>query len=97
MSYQGMTEPLSYFPKTSLACIEAGFSRGNWVVDEEESLNKMADAFNDSYMASDEGNNAYTSRIWPDWNDELAHQTRAIAVKVLQAARLAAKESSDLE
>ena len=95
--YQGMTEPLSYFPKTSLACIEAGFSRGNWVDDEEKSLKKMADAFNDSYMAPGEGNNAYISRIWPNWNEELAQQTRTIAVRVIQAARLAAKESSDLE
>ena len=57
----------------------------------------MADAFNDSYMATGEGNNAYISRIWPNWNEELAQQTRTIAVRVIQAARLAAKEGSDLE
>lgn len=46
-----MTKPLPYFPKTALACVEAGFSRGHWADDEEKSLKKMADAFNDGYMS----------------------------------------------
>ena len=95
--YQGMTEPLCYFPKTALACIEAGFSRGNWADDEEKSRKKMADVFNDSYMASGEGNNAYISRIWPTWNDELATAARDVAVRVIQAPRLAVKLNEDLE
>lgn len=95
--YQGMTDPLCYFPKTALACVEAGFSRGHWADDEEKSYKKMADAFNDSYMASGEGNNAYISRIWPNWNDDLAVAARHIAVRVIQAPRLAVKQIEDLE
>ncbi|WP_220095584.1 hypothetical protein, partial [Klebsiella quasipneumoniae] len=45
---QGMNQPLAYFPKTALACVEAGFSRGKWQEDEEKSYKKMADTFNDS-------------------------------------------------
>ncbi|USD40562.1 exodeoxyribonuclease V subunit gamma [Vibrio sp. SCSIO 43135] len=93
--YQGMTEPLCYFPKTALAGVEAGFSRGNWVDDEEKSLKKMADTFNDSFMASGEGNNPYISRIWPSWNDNLAAQARTITTLVLQTPRLEAKSSED--
>jgi exodeoxyribonuclease V gamma subunit len=93
--YQGMTQPLPYFPKTALACIEAGFSRGKWVDDEEKSLKKMAGAFNDGYMISGEGNNDYIARIWPEWSDELANAARDIAVRVIQAPRLAVKSSED--
>jgi exodeoxyribonuclease V gamma subunit len=95
--YQGMTEPLPYFPKTALACIEAGFSRGNWVDDEEKSLKKMSAVFNDGYMVTGEGGNDYIARIWPQWSEELAHQVRAIAVRTIQAPRLAAKGVEDIE
>ncbi|MFM2589077.1 exodeoxyribonuclease V subunit gamma [Vibrio sp. TBV020] len=95
--YQGMTEPLAYFPKTALACVEAGFSRGKWVDDEEKSLKKMADTFNDSFMATGEGNNPYISRIWPNWNDELAAQLRTMTALVLQTARLEATDNEDLQ
>ncbi|KGY12504.1 exonuclease V subunit gamma [Vibrio tubiashii] len=95
--YQGMTQPLCYFPKTALACVEAGFNRGNWVEDEEKSLKKMADTFNDSFMAPGEGNNSYISRIWPSWNDDLAMQVRTLTALVLQTPRLEAKTSEDLE
>ncbi|RTZ15285.1 exodeoxyribonuclease V subunit gamma [Vibrio aquaticus] len=95
--YQGMTEPLAYFPKTALASVEAGFNRGNWVDDEEKSLKKMADTFNDSFMAAGEGNNDYIARIWPNWNDELAAQLRTMTALVLQTPRLEAKLSEDLQ
>ncbi len=95
--YQGMTQPLAYFPKTALASVEAGFSRGNWVDDEEKSLKKMADTFNDGYMVNGEGNNAYIARIWPTWNEELAAQVRTLAALVIQAPRLAAKTLEDME
>lgn len=95
--YQGMTQPLCYFPMTALACIEAGFNRGNWVDDEEKSFKKMSEAFNDSFMAAGEGNNPYIARIWSSWNDDLATQVRMMAGLVLQAPRLAAKNSEDLE
>ncbi|UUM30002.1 exodeoxyribonuclease V subunit gamma [Vibrio japonicus] len=94
--FQGMTEPLAYFPKTALASVEAGFSRGSWVDDEEKSLKKMSDTFNDGYMTSGEGNNAYIARIWPIWNDVLAAQARTMATLVMQGPRLAAKMSEDL-
>ena len=96
--YQGMTKPLAYFPKTSLASVEAGFSRGGtWADDEEKSLKKMADAFNDGFMSSGEGNNAYISRIWPQWNDELAQEVRTLSALVIQAPRLLVKDAHDDE
>lgn len=93
--YQGMTSPIAYFPKTALACIEAGFSRGKWVEDEEKSLKKMSECFNDGYATTGEGNNAYIARIWPSWNDELAQQARLLSCLVLQAPRLQLVDSAD--
>ncbi|WP_068712264.1 exodeoxyribonuclease V subunit gamma [Vibrio tritonius] len=93
--YQGLTEPLAYFPRTALACVEAGFSRGNWVDDEEKSLKKMADTFNDGYMTTGEGNNPYIQRIWPQWNDELAQQVRTNSALVLQTPRLAMQDGME--
>ena len=96
--YQGMTTPLAYFPSTALACVEAGFSRGSWSEDEEKSLKKMAEIFNDGYQINGkkklgEGSNTYISRIWPKWSDELALQVRDLATLVMQAPRLAAQDN----
>ncbi|WP_117235227.1 exodeoxyribonuclease V subunit gamma [Vibrio maerlii] len=94
--YQGMTEPLPYFPKTALAGVEAGFSRGGaWADDEDKALKKMAETFNDSYAFTGEGRDSYISRIWPEWTDELATQQRLYASLVLQAPRLAAQDIAD--
>ncbi|HAS62353.1 MAG TPA: exonuclease V subunit gamma, partial [Vibrio sp.] len=94
--YQGMTKPLAYFPKTSLAAIDAGFSRGGeWADDEEKSLKKMIDAFNDGFISQGEGNNSYIARIWPQWNDELAQEVRQLAALVIQAPRLHMREAND--
>lgn len=93
--YQGMTAPLPYFPKTALAAVEAGFSRGKWVEDEQKALKKMADTFNESYSSPGEGSNDYIARIWPEWNDELAKQVRLLASLVIQPARLSRQDSAD--
>jgi exodeoxyribonuclease V gamma subunit len=93
--YQGMTEPLCYFPKTALASVEAGFSRGKWVDNEEKSNKKMSGTFNDSYMMSGEGANTYISRIWPQWSDELAAQVRTLSALIIQAPRLAVMSAED--
>ena len=95
--YQGMTQPLPYFPKTALAGVEAGFSRGKWVDDEEKSLKKMADTFNDSYAFTGEGRDSYISRIWPKWDDTLAAEVRLYSTLVMQAARLAVIDPNDQE
>ncbi|MGD8171067.1 exodeoxyribonuclease V subunit gamma [Vibrio sp. TRT 21S02] len=95
--YQGMTHPLPYFPKTCLAAIEAGFSRGNWVDDEEKSFKKMADTFNDGYMSTGEGNNVYIARIWPEWHEGLANDVRTLATLVMQGPRLMIKQAQDAE
>ncbi len=94
--YQGMTQPLAYFPKTALAGIEAGFSRaGTWADDQEKSLKKMMETFNDSYAFLGEGRDNYIARIWPEWNEELAAEVRLNSSLVLQAARLAAQNIAD--
>lgn len=95
--YQGMTEPLAYFPNTALASIEAGFSRGKWIDDREKSLKKMAETFHDGYMTRGEGSNVYIARIWPQWHEELAEQVRLLASLVIQGPRLAAQQAADVE
>ncbi len=95
--YQGMTSPIAYFPRTALACVDAGFSRGKWVDDEEKSLKKMADTFNDGFATSGEGNNTYIARIWPNWSEELGLQIRLLATLVLQAPRLQLVDSEEFK
>lgn len=95
--YQGMTEPLAYFPKTALASIEAGFNRGKWIEDQDKSLKKMAECFNDGYMTTGEGGNVYIARIWPQWSDELAQQVHLLATLVMQGPRLWIKDATDAE
>ncbi|EHS7464015.1 exodeoxyribonuclease V subunit gamma [Vibrio cholerae] len=90
---QGMNQPLAYFPKTALACVEAGFSRGKWQEDEEKSYKKMADIFNDSFYIKGEGGNRYIARIWPQWSDELAKTLRQLAITVLQTPRLQVQDA----
>lgn len=95
--YQGLTHPLAYFPRTALASIEAGFSRGQWVADEEKSIKKMADTFNDGYMTHGEGNNPYIQRIWPLWDESLAHDVLRLSERVLMAPRLRWQQIEDKE
>nr|WP_269135174.1 exodeoxyribonuclease V subunit gamma [Vibrio cincinnatiensis] len=95
--YQGMSSPLPYFPKTALAAVEAGFSRGKWVEDEQKARKKMADTFNDGYSSSGEGSNEYIARIWPQWNEELAEQVHLLARRVIQTARLLLQDQEDSE
>ncbi|MDE1514849.1 exodeoxyribonuclease V subunit gamma [Vibrio sp. dsl-7] len=90
---QGMDQPLAYFPKTALACVEAGFSRGKYQPDEAKSYKKMADTFNDSYYLKGEGDNRYIARIWPQWSDELASALYSLAMGVLQTARLQVQDA----
>ncbi|MGC9494348.1 exodeoxyribonuclease V subunit gamma [Vibrio genomosp. F10] len=93
--YQGMTKPLCYFPKTALANVDAGFSRGKWVDDEDKSFKKMSATFNDGFQIAGEGANTYISRIWPEWNDELAAQVRVLSSLIIQAPRLALVNAAD--
>ncbi|PMH41161.1 exodeoxyribonuclease V subunit gamma [Vibrio sp. 10N.286.49.B3] len=93
--YQGMSQPLAYFPKTALAGVEAGFSRGKWVDDEEKALKKMEATFNDGYQFAGEGSNSYIARIWPQWNEELAAQARQLSTLIMQAPRLQSLDSED--
>ncbi|NVD05984.1 exodeoxyribonuclease V subunit gamma [Vibrio sp. JPW-9-11-11] len=93
--YQGMTQPLAYFPKTALANIEAGFSRGHWADNEEKALKKMADTFNDGYLSMGEGNNAYIARIWPSWDEALAADVRRLSQKIMETPRLMMQTSAE--
>lgn len=95
--YQGMQEPLAYFPRSAGAGIEAGFFRGKWVGDQEKMLSKMMDTFNDGYLSSGEGSDPYIARVWPRWGDELAQQAHLLASLVLQSARLSAQDSDDVK
>ncbi|KEY91558.1 exodeoxyribonuclease V gamma chain [Candidatus Photodesmus blepharus] len=95
--YQGISQPLAYFPRTALMGIEAGFHRGCWVNDERKSLKKMADTFNDSYASIGEGSNVYIARVWPKWNSELAVQARSLSNLVIKTPRLMKKNIDDIK
>lgn len=96
--YQGMNQPLPYFPKTALAGVQACINKaGEWVDDEETALKKMGDAFNDGYMFPGEGSDNYIERIWSHWNEELGREVRLNASLVLQAAVMATQNSEEIE
>ncbi|MDR9830199.1 exodeoxyribonuclease V subunit gamma [Vibrio sp. FNV 38] len=86
---EGINKPLAYFPTTGLAAVEAGFSRGKWVEDEEKSLKKMVEAFQGGYMSRGEGENEYIARVWPRWDEDLANQVLSLSRLVIQGPRLA--------
>lgn len=88
----GMNEPLAYFPRTALSGIEALYQKGAWVDDEDSVLNKMTQRFCGDFYVEGEGTNAYISRVWSQWNDELASQAREMAANVLEVPRKYAKE-----
>lgn len=90
--YQGLTQPLPYFPRTVLAGLQAcQDKKGNWY-DDEETLDKakakMAEAFNGGYIFEGEGTNAYINRVWPEWNDVLASDLQLWAGQLLKPALL---------
>lgn len=95
--YQGMTTPLAYFPRTALAGIQAGFSRGQWSGNEEKMLSAMESAFNDGYKQQGEGGDLYIARIWSQWDDALAHEAYLYASLVLQGAILTVQDGADRE
>ncbi|WP_318523355.1 exodeoxyribonuclease V subunit gamma [Photobacterium leiognathi] len=94
--YQGLNQPLAYFPKTAHAGIQACVDKeGNWKDDEltvEKAYDKMAGCFNDGYLFAGEGADEYINRVWTHWNDELAQTSYVLALKVLQAAVLNSEE-----
>lgn len=86
--FQGLNQPLAYFPKTAQAGIMACIDKnGNWSDSDEnreKALAKMADAFNGGYMFTGEGVDTYVARVWPQWSDELAQEISQLAARVLQ-------------
>ncbi|MCE0494334.1 exodeoxyribonuclease V subunit gamma [Vibrio salinus] len=83
----GMNKPLAYFPRTALAGIESLFRKGQWTDDEDGVFDKMARTFCGDDYFDGEGQNVYISRIWPEWNDELARRSRHITARVLEIPR----------
>nr|WP_268840999.1 exodeoxyribonuclease V subunit gamma [Photobacterium carnosum] len=94
--YQGLNQPLAYFPKTAMAAIQAHIGRdGSWKSDEEteqKALTKMAECFNDGYLFAGEGSDDYIQRVWPQWNDDVAQDANQLAALVLQAVVVNSKE-----
>ncbi|MBL4830096.1 MAG: exodeoxyribonuclease V subunit gamma [Aliivibrio sp.] len=99
--YQGLTQPIPYFPKTALTGIEAHIGRnGEWKSDEKtqsQADKKRQGCFNDGYLFSGEGANDYIRRVWPSWSEPLNEQLSQLASRVLQAAVLNSQESQDKE
>ncbi|MGL6315817.1 exodeoxyribonuclease V subunit gamma [Vibrio sp. WXL103] len=92
---QGVNQPLSFFPATALAAIEAGFSRGKWVEDEDKSHKKMAETFAGGYMKAGECENEYIARLYPEWHEVLANDVLTLSRLVMQAPRLTMQTASD--
>ena len=94
--YQGLNQPLAYFPKTAMAAIQAHIGRdGSWKSDEEteqKALTKMTECFNDGYLFAGEGSDDYIQRVWPQWNDDVAQEANQLAALVLQAVVVNSKE-----
>nr|WP_269154189.1 exodeoxyribonuclease V subunit gamma [Photobacterium carnosum] len=94
--YQGLNQPLAYFPKTAMAAIQAHIGRdGSWKSDEEteqKALTKMAECFNDGYLFAGEGSDDYIQRVWPQWDDDVAQDANQLAALVLQAVVVNSKE-----
>ncbi|MCD9546136.1 exodeoxyribonuclease V subunit gamma [Photobacterium carnosum] len=94
--YQGLNQPLAYFPKTAMAAIQAHIGRdGSWKSDgetEQKALTKMAECFNDGYLFAGEGGDDYIQRVWPQWNDDVAQDANQLAALVLQAVVVNSKE-----
>ncbi|WP_027251633.1 exodeoxyribonuclease V subunit gamma [Photobacterium halotolerans] len=84
----GQSSPLPFFPRTAQAGLEALRDKsGHWLTDEEsqdKAFVKMAGVFNDSYLFSGEGSNAYIARVWPNWQNDLAIEAMDWARRVLQ-------------
>ncbi len=83
----GQDLALAYFPETAMAGVEANFSRGAWTPNDEKMLTKMEARFCGGFMTIGEGSNAYIARVWPEWNEELAHAAKQLACRVLEAPR----------
>lgn len=90
---QGNRQPLTYFPATAWAASEVYFKQGKWIDDEnkqtlqELSQQKMSESFHGDYQWQGEGGNAYISRVWPQWDDELARQVEHCAEVVFKKLR----------
>ncbi|MFA0440704.1 exodeoxyribonuclease V subunit gamma [Vibrio sp. 10N.286.49.C2] len=92
---EGLDQPLAYFPETAMAGIEANFSRGAWKPDDEKMLSKMEAKFIGGYMMIGEGGNPYISRVWPQWDDNMAQESKQLAARVLQAPRTMSQSAED--
>ncbi len=73
---RGLLLPLPYFPKTAYAGLKKP----------DSSLTAMKDVFNDGFKHTGEGQSAYISRVWSEWEDELGLEVEALALRVLQPA-----------
>ncbi|WED21247.1 exodeoxyribonuclease V subunit gamma [Vibrio sp. JC009] len=84
--FEGMNQPLAYFPKTVLAGAEALMSGKG------DEISKMEKAFNDGYNFSGEGRDSYIARVWPEWNEALSVQLLQHAQSVLLNALAHSKD-----
>lgn len=85
--YTGMNQPLPYFPKTALACIESAMTKSGWKWDEDKALKAMTDVFKGNFFSAGEGGNSYIQRIWPEWDTSLADDVKALAFHILHPLR----------
>ncbi|MGX9417068.1 exodeoxyribonuclease V subunit gamma [Vibrio sp. WJH972] len=77
--FNGMNQPLAYFPKTALVGVEAQRAQE----DDVKLSKKMADAYNGSQMISGEGSNPYYSRLWPELTPNIEARLLEIGNDVL--------------
>jgi exodeoxyribonuclease V gamma subunit len=88
--YQGLNQPLVYFPKTALAGIEAKIKS----MDSDAVSKKMQDMYLGSGMIAGEGQDLYFSRLWPELTPEIEESLLKVAEQILMPACVAMKAES---
>ena len=78
--YNGLNQPLAYFPKSILAGVEAS-AKDKELDDIYAAMQKR---FEDGYNFSGEGANNYIFRVWPAWSERLAKQVWSHAYVLTQ-------------
>ena len=83
--YNGLNQPLVYFPKTAHVGVEEKIKQS----DEDSQTKKMTDMYNGNQSVSGEGSNPYFSRVWPEFTSTVAANLLGIASDVLMPAYVA--------
>ncbi|MDA9558205.1 exodeoxyribonuclease V subunit gamma [Vibrio sp.] len=87
--YQGLNQPLPYFPECAKTMVETCIDKtGQWSVDVDKVSAAMEKRFIGGFQQEGEGENAYISRIWPQWHSGLSEELFRLSETVLKSPYL---------